>query len=133
LFPTSVCFLPIYFYASAGFHIVCSLVVNMDIELVKCACCGLKEDCTKEYIENVKGNFRGKWLCGLCSEAVGDELGRDRSSQSGVEEAIKAHMAFCMMPLSSPAVRIADGMKRMLRRRSRDKMSPATPSEPSSF
>jgi hypothetical protein len=112
---------------------VCSLVVNMDIALVKCACCGLKEDCTKEYIENVKGNFRGKWLCGLCSEAVGDELGRDRSSQSGVEQAIKAHMAFCRMPLSSPAVRIADGMKKMLRRRSRGKMSPATPSEPSSF
>lgn len=100
----------------------------MDIEPVKCACCDLKEDCTKEYIENVKGNFGGKWLCGLCSEAVGDELCRDRSSQDGVEEAIKAHMAFCRMPLSSPAIRVADGMKEMLRRRSRDKMSPATPS-----
>uniref|UniRef100_A0A0A9DFY6 DUF1677 domain-containing protein n=1 Tax=Arundo donax TaxID=35708 RepID=A0A0A9DFY6_ARUDO len=101
----------------------------MDIEPVRCACCGLKEDCTQEYIENVKGNFGGKWLCGLCSEAVGDELGRDRSSRDGIEEAIKAHMAFCRMPLSSPVVRVADGMKEMLRTRSRDKMRLATPSK----
>uniref|UniRef100_A0A0A8ZKD2 DUF1677 domain-containing protein n=1 Tax=Arundo donax TaxID=35708 RepID=A0A0A8ZKD2_ARUDO len=101
----------------------------MDIESVRCVCCGLKEDCTQEYIDNVKGNFGGKWLCGLCSEAVGDELGRDRSSQDGIEEAIKAHMAFCRMPLSSPVVRVADGMREMLRRRSRDKMRPATPSK----
>ncbi|KAL6841517.1 hypothetical protein ACP4OV_028660 [Aristida adscensionis] len=101
----------------------------MDIESVKCACCGLKEDCTQEYIENVKGNFGGKWLCGLCSEAVGDELSQDRRGQDAIEEAIKAHMAFCRMPLSSPAVRVADGMREMLRRRSEDKVTPSTPSK----
>ncbi|OEL25399.1 hypothetical protein BAE44_0013580, partial [Dichanthelium oligosanthes] len=103
--------------------------LKMDIELVRCACCGLKEDCTQEYIDNVKGNFGGKWLCGLCSEAVRDELSKDRSKEDGIEEAIKAHMEFCRMPLSSPAVRVADGMKEMLRRRSGDKMRPATPSK----
>ncbi|RCV17009.1 hypothetical protein SEVIR_3G189100v4 [Setaria viridis] len=101
----------------------------MDIESARCACCGLKEDCTQEYIDNVKGNFGGKWLCGLCSEAVRDELSKDRNSQDGIEEAIKAHKEFCRMPLSSPAVRVADGMKQMLRRRSGDKMRPATPSK----
>ncbi|XP_066361445.1 uncharacterized protein [Miscanthus floridulus] len=88
-----------------------------------------KEDCTQEYIDNVKGNFGGKWLCGLCSEAVRDELSKHRSSQDGIEEAIKAHMEFCRMPLSSPAVRVADGMKEMLRRRSGDKRRPTTPSK----
>lgn len=93
---------------------------------MRCACCDLKEECTQEYIKSVKDNFGGKWLCGLCSEAVGDELTRDRRGQEGVEEAIKAHMAFCRMTLSSPAVRVADGMKEMLRRRSRDKGSSST-------
>jgi hypothetical protein len=101
----------------------------MDTESVRCACCGLKEDCTQEYIDSVKGNFGGKWLCGLCSEAVRDELSKDRSRQDGIEEAIKAHKEFCRMPLSSPAVRVADGMKEMLRRRSGDKMRPAAPSK----
>ncbi|KAF2931577.1 hypothetical protein DAI22_05g222000 [Oryza sativa Japonica Group] len=94
----------------------------MDIESVRCACCGLEEDCTQEYIENVKANFGGKWLCGLCSEAVGDELSKDRREQDGIEDAIKAHMAFCRMALSSPAVKVADGMKEMLRKRSKDKV-----------
>ncbi|KAF8719314.1 hypothetical protein HU200_024013 [Digitaria exilis] len=101
----------------------------MDIESVRCACCGLQEDCTQEYIGNVKGNFGGKWLCGLCSEAVRDELSKDKSGQDEIEEAIKAHREFCRMPLSSPAVRVADGMKEMLRRRSGGKMRTTTPSK----
>lgn len=94
----------------------------MDIELVKCECCGLKEDCTQDYISEVKSKFEGKWLCGLCAEAVRDEMSR------GVEEAVKAHMSFCRKFKSNPAVRVADGMRQMLRRRSGDLSSPASPS-----
>uniref|UniRef100_A0A0D9WIG7 DUF1677 family protein n=1 Tax=Leersia perrieri TaxID=77586 RepID=A0A0D9WIG7_9ORYZ len=101
----------------------------MDIESVKCACCGLEEDCTQEFIKNVKANFGGKWLCGLCSEAVGDELSKDRSEQDGIEDAIEALAAFCRMALSSPAVRVADGMKEMLRKRSKAKVRPAKQSK----
>lgn len=89
----------------------------MDIELAKCECCGLKEDCTQDYISEVKANFDGKWLCGLCSEAVRDEVNRGKK-QSGVEDAVKAHMAFCRKYKSNPATRVADGMRQMLRRRS---------------
>ena len=32
---------------------------------MKCECCGLKEDCTQDYISEVKSKFDGKWLCGL--------------------------------------------------------------------
>ncbi|XP_070005406.1 uncharacterized protein [Nicotiana sylvestris] len=90
----------------------------MEIELVKCDCCGLKEDCTKDYISEVKGNFEGKWLCGLCSEAVRYEVNRGKQFL-GMEEAVKAHMSFCgKYKSNNPAVHVADGMRQMLRRRS---------------
>ncbi|KAJ0981680.1 hypothetical protein J5N97_009935 [Dioscorea zingiberensis] len=88
----------------------------MDIELVTCECCGLKEDCTQDYISEVKASFDGKWLCGLCAEAVRDELLKG----FGGQEAMKVHMAFCRKFKANPAVRVADGMKQMLRRRSGD-------------
>ncbi|KAL6970435.1 hypothetical protein U1Q18_030135 [Sarracenia purpurea var. burkii] len=100
----------------------------MEIELVKCECCGLKEDCTQDYISEVKGKFEGKWLCGLCSEAVRDEVKREKF---GTEEAVKAHMSFCRKYKSNPAVRVADGMRQMLRRRSSD-LSPSASSSASS-
>ncbi|CAK9150873.1 unnamed protein product [Ilex paraguariensis] len=99
----------------------------MDIELAKCECCGLKEDCTQDYISEVKEKFDGKWLCGLCSEAVRDEVNRGKKS-SGVEEAVKAHMSFCRKYKSNPATRVADGMRQMLRRRSGDTSSSSSTS-----
>ncbi|KZV26167.1 hypothetical protein F511_06334 [Dorcoceras hygrometricum] len=89
------------------------------IEFVKCECCGLKEECTQEYITEVKSKFGGKWLCGLCSEAVRDEASRGKK-QFGLDEAVKAHMSFCRKFQSNPAIRVADGMRQMLRRRSGD-------------
>lgn len=117
----------------------------MDIELAKCECCGLKEDCTQEYISEVKANFDGKWLCGLCSEAVRDEVNRGGGGDGqgkimnkkmqqlgigiGMEEAVKAHMAFCgKYNKSNPAIRVADGMRQMLRRRSGDLATPSSSS-----
>ncbi|KAK9083817.1 hypothetical protein Scep_030288 [Stephania cephalantha] len=102
----------------------------MDIELAKCECCGLKEDCTQDYISQVKSKFDGKWLCGLCAEAVGDELNRAKKSSFGVDEAMKAHISFCSKFNSNPAVRVADGMRQMLRRRSSD-LSPSSSSSSS--
>ncbi|GMY27382.1 palmitoyl-acyl carrier protein thioesterase [Fagus crenata] len=89
----------------------------MEIESVKCECCGLKEDCTQDYISEVKSKFDNKWLCGLCSEAVSDEVSRGKNP-FGMDEAVKAHMSFCRKFKSNPAVRVADGMRQMLRRRS---------------
>ena len=93
----------------------------MEIESVKCECCGLKEDCTQDYISEVKSKFDGKWLCGLCSEAVRDEVSYGgKKASSAMDEAVKAHMSFCRKFKSNPAVRVADGMRQMLRRRSGD-------------
>jgi len=106
----------------------------MEIESAKCECCGLREDCTQEYITRVKAEFGGKWLCGLCTEAVRDE-GRRKGhggGGGGVDEAMKAHMSFCGKFKSNPAVRVADGMKQMLRRRSGEFSPPASASGQSS-
>ncbi|CAN6988668.1 unnamed protein product [Brassica rapa subsp. trilocularis] len=89
----------------------------MEIKSVACECCGLTEDCTQNYINKVKANFAGKWLCGLCSEAVSDEFSRDRKMTT-VEEAVNAHVSFCSKFKANPAELVADGMRQMLRRRS---------------
>ncbi|MCL7046856.1 hypothetical protein MKW94_020976 [Papaver nudicaule] len=99
----------------------------MDIEKVKCECCGLKEDCTQDYITEVKEKFDGKWLCGLCAEAVRDEVVRENKKKPfEVDEAMKAHMSFCRKFKSNPANRVADGMRQILRRRSGNNLTSST-------
>ncbi|KAF7067635.1 hypothetical protein CFC21_073498 [Triticum aestivum] len=87
--------------------------------VVSCECCGLGEECTGEYIVRVRAYFGGRWLCGLCSESVKYEAGRSkRAAAMGVEEAVRAHMAFCrMLRRGGPAERVAEGICQMLRRR----------------
>ncbi|KAK6927346.1 Protein of unknown function DUF1677, plant [Dillenia turbinata] len=64
---------------------------------VECECCGLIEDCTPNYIAKVKDSFSGKWVCGLCSEAVKEKLKQISTSTgtSNAEEALKSHKDFC--------------------------------------
>uniref|UniRef100_A0A0E0CVH5 Uncharacterized protein n=1 Tax=Oryza meridionalis TaxID=40149 RepID=A0A0E0CVH5_9ORYZ len=93
----------------------------MEVESAECECCELREECTRGYILGVKADFGGRWLCGLCSEAVRDEaakLGRNRGGGGGgMEEALRDHMSFCGKCRKNPAFRVADGMRQMLLRR----------------
>ncbi|KAF0930796.1 hypothetical protein E2562_035272 [Oryza meyeriana var. granulata] len=83
---------------------------------MSCECCGLEEECTGEYIGGVRAYFGGRWLCGLCSEAVKYEAGKSSPRAPDVEEAVRAHMAFCrMLKRGGPAERVAEGMCQMLR------------------
>ncbi|KAL3498509.1 hypothetical protein ACH5RR_041241 [Cinchona calisaya] len=59
----------------------------------ECNCCGLQEECTKEYILQVKNSYSGKWVCGLCSEAVKERL--NRIPKTAIEEALSTHRSFC--------------------------------------
>ncbi|KQJ96773.1 uncharacterized protein LOC100841238 [Brachypodium distachyon] len=102
----------------------------MEIESAKCECCGLREDCTAEYIAGVKADFGGRWLCGLCSESVRDEVAKKKKKKGGssssmdLEEAVRDHMSFCgKFSRRKPAFRVADGMRQMLRRRASDIVS----------
>ncbi|KAG0467538.1 hypothetical protein HPP92_019118 [Vanilla planifolia] len=58
-----------------------------------CECCGLSEECTPEYIDLVRERHLGRWLCGLCAEAVKDEIRRAGRIISN-EEAIERHASF---------------------------------------
>ncbi|XP_059318635.1 uncharacterized protein LOC132069241 [Lycium ferocissimum] len=59
----------------------------------QCECCGLREECTRDYIERIKDSYAGKWVCGLCSEAVKEGL--KRGSPVAIEEAVSSHRKFC--------------------------------------
>jgi hypothetical protein len=60
-----------------------------------CACCGLREECTPAYAAGVRARYGGRWLCGLCGDAVGDEVAAGAGSALEVEAAIAGHAAFC--------------------------------------
>ncbi|KAI3914387.1 hypothetical protein MKW98_014994 [Papaver atlanticum] len=100
---------------------------NESLELVKCDCCGLTEECTLTYISKVKERYQGKWICGLCAEAVKDEISRSSSEEEDkkitIEEALNLHMNFCKKfrclsssPPPNPTKHLVSAMKHLLRR-----------------
>lgn len=70
------------------------------IETVKCYCCGLTEECTRPYIDRVRECYHGRWICGLCVEAVKEETMKSQKDIS-TDEAVKRHMNFRAL-ISSP-------------------------------
>ncbi|URD92537.1 hypothetical protein MUK42_00201 [Musa troglodytarum] len=96
-----------------------------------CECCGLTEECTPAYVEAVRGRFSGRWVCGLCGEAVEDEIGR-AGRRLSTEEALVRHTSFraARPPLNTAEPMIA--AVRQLFRRSLDspRAARSTPSSP---
>lgn len=73
-------------------------VIGMEneVQFAKCECCGLTEEYTKAYIARVRERNEGLWICGLCAEAVKDEMVRSSSERRiGRDEALNRHMTFC--------------------------------------
>lgn len=62
-------------------------------QMQACESCGLTEECTRSYVARVRSVFCGRYICGLCTEAVKEERGRKRLDT--MEEALEAHMAVC--------------------------------------
>ncbi|XP_027082577.2 uncharacterized protein [Coffea arabica] len=58
----------------------------------ECNCCGLQEESTQEYVLQIKDSYSGKFVCGLCSEAVKERL---KGKQLAIEEAVGNHRSFC--------------------------------------
>ncbi|XP_020571350.1 uncharacterized protein LOC110018391 [Phalaenopsis equestris] len=96
---------------------------NVEVEFAKCECCGLTEECTPAYIMGVRERHHGLWICGLCSEAVVDEISR-AGRRISTEEALARHMNFSRAfrfrsmaqdPLESAEHLIA-AMRQLLRR-----------------
>ena len=92
-----------------------------EVEDVKCECCGMSEECTPEYIRGVRRRFAGRWVCGLCAEAVREEAGK--SGGAPLEEALRAHMAVCKrfngFGRTHPVLHQAEAMREILRRRAK--------------
>ncbi|KAI7746127.1 hypothetical protein M8C21_032306 [Ambrosia artemisiifolia] len=102
----------------------------MEVEFVKCECCGLTEECTPQYIERIRERYVGRWICGLCGEAVKDEIIRSKRLIS-TEEAMARHMSFCKAsisssPLPDSTVRVIATVRHILRR-SLVKSQPSSP------
>ena len=64
-----------------------------EVKQAECECCGLVEDCTPDYIVEVKDSYSDKWVCGLCSEAVKERL--IHGPRITMEEAVSSHKDFC--------------------------------------
>ncbi|PON79414.1 hypothetical protein PanWU01x14_011490, partial [Parasponia andersonii] len=54
----------------------------VDVEFARCDCCGLTEECTLGYIARIRERHQGRWICGLCSEAVKYEVCEEFKSSS---------------------------------------------------
>ncbi|RDY12624.1 hypothetical protein CR513_02546, partial [Mucuna pruriens] len=93
--------------------------VKVEVECVKCDSCGFPEECTPAYISRVRQRYQGRWLCGLCVEAVKHEVVRSDSVIS-MEEALDRHISFCREFRSSTVLNKTEhpifAMGRLLRR-----------------
>ncbi|WOL09140.1 hypothetical protein Cni_G17893 [Canna indica] len=91
-----------------------------EVEDAKCECCGMSEECTPEYIKRVRDKFSGRWICGLCSEAVKEEMVKNGGRQ---REALEAHMSVCVkfnrIGRTNPVLFQAEAMREILRKNSR--------------
>ncbi|GFP91693.1 hypothetical protein PHJA_001313300 [Phtheirospermum japonicum] len=91
-----------------------------DVDFAKCDCCGLTEECTLSYIETIRKRYGGKWICGLCAEAVKYEILRSQKLISP-DEAMARHFSFCTKfrassPPQDPTVHLIRAMRHVLRK-----------------
>uniref|UniRef100_A0ACD5U0M9 Uncharacterized protein n=1 Tax=Avena sativa TaxID=4498 RepID=A0ACD5U0M9_AVESA len=85
---------------------------------VQCECCGIAQECTPTYIGRVRNHFHGKWVCGLCAEAVKER--QQREPDLAVGSAVEAHAALCQRFNSTvrlnPKLSLASSMRDIARK-----------------
>ncbi|KAL5822347.1 hypothetical protein ACOSQ3_020255 [Xanthoceras sorbifolium] len=97
-----------------------------EVEFAKCDCCELTEECTQAYIDRIRERYLGKWICGLCAEAIKDEIIRTDHQRLIIttEEAMANHMSFCKKfrsssgggPPPDATIHLISAMRQLLRR-----------------
>jgi len=106
---------------------------NLEVEQAQCECCGMSEECTPSYICRVRELFCGRWVCGLCAEAVKEEHHR-MGRGVPMEDALRIHMAVCIkfnkVSRSSPALYLADAMRELLKKSSQANSLRSNPNSP---
>ncbi|KAL5558654.1 hypothetical protein UlMin_034865 [Ulmus minor] len=92
-----------------------------EVEDAKCECCGMSEECTNEYISRVRDKYSGNLICGLCAEAVKEEMEKNGGKR---DEALSEHMGACVrfnkLGRSYPVLYQADAIKEILKKSSRN-------------
>ncbi|KAJ8477178.1 hypothetical protein OPV22_020905 [Ensete ventricosum] len=108
------------FQLSRGEGVETTLPPISEVEDAQCECCGMSEECTPGYIRRVRERFAGKWICGLCSEAVKEEVAKNGGKK---EEALESHMSMCArftrLGRTHPVLLQADAMREILRKSSK--------------
>ncbi|KAJ1254631.1 hypothetical protein BS78_03G027900 [Paspalum vaginatum] len=96
---------------------------QQQVEEARCECCGMQEECTPEYVRRVRDRYCGRWVCGLCAEAVNGEAESRHGGRT--DEALAAHMAVCgrfnRVGRANPVLMQTEAMREILRKRSRSK------------
>lgn len=103
---------------------------QVEVESVKCASCGLTEECTPTYILRVRERYKGKWICGLCAEAVKDEVLRSDRLIS-IDEALNRHTTFYKKFRSTPKTEHPISVMGRILRRSLDNSASSSTSNSS--
>ncbi|XP_052210466.1 uncharacterized protein LOC127813506 [Diospyros lotus] len=89
-----------------------------EVEDGKCECCGMSEECTPGYIRKVRGKFSGNMICGLCAEAVTEEMEKNGGKR---EDAVSKHMNACArfnrIGRTCPVLLQAEGMRELLKKK----------------
>ncbi|XP_055819319.1 uncharacterized protein LOC129888353 [Solanum dulcamara] len=97
-----------------------------EVEDAKCECCGMSEECTPEYVKRVREKYSGKLICGLCSEAVKEEM--EKNGGKKLEEAINDHMNACSkfnrLGRAYPVLYQAEAMREILKNSRAKSLSP---------
>ncbi|KAB2024735.1 hypothetical protein ERO13_D06G091800v2 [Gossypium hirsutum] len=90
-----------------------------EVEEASCECCGMSEECTPEYINQVRDKFSGKLVCGLCAEAINEEVVKNGGKR---EEALNEHMSACVrfnrFGRTHPVLYQAEAMREILKKSS---------------
>ncbi|KAJ3702523.1 hypothetical protein LUZ61_006228 [Rhynchospora tenuis] len=98
--------------------------IQEEVEYASCDCCGLIEECTPAYISLVRSRYNGRWICGLCGEAVEEEITRSPEPAISSEQALERHVSFCRAVRSPPAEHLITAVRNLLRK---SRSAPASP------
>ncbi|XP_038885710.1 uncharacterized protein LOC120076007 isoform X2 [Benincasa hispida] len=94
-----------------------------EVEAAACECCGLSEDCTAEYIGHVRDKFMGKLICGLCAEAVNEEMEKSWTREEALKEHMNACAKFNKIGRAYPVLYQAEAIKQILKKTSKSAVS----------
>jgi hypothetical protein len=122
------------------------LMAMSEVEEMRCECCGMEEECTRAYVAEVKASYCGRWICGICAEAVKEEHrkrmgedGEDNSMEEAVENQVKLCKEFNNKPdqnssyMGSPVAQITASFLSVLKRNKTPRSAPGSPTRRTKF